>query len=292
MSSCPKFATGPSFDEKSFPMTPPKRVAPPGACDCHMHVYEDRYPLVPQAVFKPPHAPLKDYLAVRKALGLSRAVLVQPNGYGFDNRCMLEALAELGESARAIAIVEPDATDAELDRLTRAGVRGIRYHLLPGGMLPLETLETMAARVAGFGWHVQMQLDGRELEQYEKVFARLPVPLVIDHNGKFLEPVATDHPGFQALLRLLDGGNTWVKLSAPYETSKTGPPHYDDVSVLARALVAAAPDRCVWASNWPHPGRSPVPDTPLMLDLLLEWAGDDPTRQRILVDNPARLYGF
>ena len=273
-------------------MTPPKLVAPPGACDCHMHVYEDRYPLVPRAVFKPPHAPLKDYLSVRKALGLSRAVLVQPNGYGFDNRCMLEALASLSESARAIAIVEPDATDAELDRLTRARVRGIRYHLLPGGMLPLETLETMAARVAGFGWHVQMQLDGRDLEQYEKVFARLPVPLVIDHNGKFLEPVATDHPGFQALLRLLDGGNTWVKLSAPYETSKTGPPHYDDVSVLARALVAAAPDRCVWASNWPHPGRSPAPDTALMLDLLLEWAGDDPTRQRILVDNPARLYGF
>jgi D-galactarolactone isomerase len=159
-------------------------------------------------------------------------------------------------------------------------------------MLPLETLETMAARVAGFGWHVQMQLDGRDLEQYEKMFARLPVPVVIDHNGKFLEPVATDHPGFQALLRLLDGGNTWVKLSAPYETSKTGPPHYDDVSVLARALVAAAPDRCVWASNWPHPGISPVPDTALMLDLLLEWADDDATRHRILVDNPARLYGF
>jgi D-galactarolactone isomerase len=273
-------------------MKPPKLAAPPGACDCHMHVYEDRYPLVPQAVFKPPHAPLEDYLAVQKTLGLSRMVLVQPNGYGFDNRCMLEALARLSESARAIAIVEPDATDAELDRLTRAGVRGIRYHLLPGGMLPLETLETMAARVGGFGWHVQMQLDGRDLAQYEEVFAGLPVPLVIDHNGKFLEPVATDHPGFQTLLRLLDGGNTWVKLSAPYETSKTGPPHYDDVSTLARALVASAPGRCVWASNWPHPGRSVIPDTTSLFDLLLEWAGDDATRHRILVDNPARLYGF
>jgi D-galactarolactone isomerase len=257
-----------------------------------MHVYQDRYPLVPQAVFKPPHAPLKDYLAVQHALGLSRLVLVQPNGYGFDNRCMLEALAELGERARAIAVVEPDAADVELDRLTRAGVRGIRYHLLPGGALPLETLETMAGRVAGFGWHVQAQLDGRDLAHCEKVLARLPVPLVIDHNGKFLEPVATDHPGFQALLRLLDGGNTWVKLSAPYETSKTGPPHYRDVSTLARALVAARADRCVWASNWPHPGRDPVPDTASLLDLLLEWTDDDATRQRILVDNPAQLYGF
>src|ERR1700686_3301158 len=113
MSSCPKFAAGPPPDEKPFPMTPPKVVAPPGACDCHMHVYEDRYPLVPQAVFKPPHAPLEDYLVVQKTLGLSRVVLVQPNGYGFDNRCMLQALARLSESARAIAIVDPAATDAE-----------------------------------------------------------------------------------------------------------------------------------------------------------------------------------
>jgi D-galactarolactone isomerase len=258
-----------------------------------MHIYEDRYPLAPQAVFKPPNAPLADYRAVQKALGLSRAVVVQPNGYGYDNRCTLEALAQLGESARAIAIVPGDVADAELDRLTRAGVRGIRYHLLPGGILPPESLETMAARVAAFGWHVQMQLDGRDLPRYEAQFARLPVPLVIDHNGKFLEPVATDHPGFQALLRLLKGGNTWVKLSAPYETSKTGPPRYADVSALARALVAAAPDRCVWASNWPHPGHPPpVPDTASMLDLLLEWAHDEATRHRILVANPARLYGF
>jgi len=273
-------------------MIPPKLVAPPGACDCHMHIYEDRFPLAPQAVFKPPHAPLEDYRAVQKALRLSRVVLVQPNGYGFDNTCMLEALAEIGESARAIAIVPPDVTDAELDRLTQAGVCGIRYFLLPGGMLPWETLEPMAARVREFGWHVQLQLDGRELPRYEKALAKLPVPLVIDHNGKFLEPVATDHPGFQSLLRLLDGGNTWVKLSAPYETSKTGPPRYADVSVIARALVAAVPARCVWATNWPHPGRSTVPDTPLMLDLLLEWADDDATRRRILVDNPVRLYGF
>lgn len=273
-------------------MLAPKLLAPPGACDCHMHIYEDRYPLVPEAVFKPPHAPLEDYRAVQRALGLSRVVLVQPNGYGFDNRCMMAALAELGEAARAIAIVPADVTDAELDRLTRAGVRGIRYFLLPGGMLPWESLEPMAARVAAFGWHVQLQLDGRELPHYENALAKLPVPLVIDHNGKFMEPVATDHPGFRSLLRLLDAGNTWVKLSAPYETSKIGPPHYDDVSALARALVASAPERCVWASNWPHPGRHPAPETASMLDLLLEWADDESTRRRILVDNPARLYGF
>jgi D-galactarolactone isomerase len=257
-----------------------------------MHIYEDRFPLVPQAIFKPPHAPLGDYLQVQRALGLSRAVIVQPNGYGFDNRCTLEALAALGTSARAIVTVRPDVADAELERLARAGVRGVRYHLLPGGVLGWDSLEPMAARIAALGWHVQLQIDGRELPRHESALLRLPVRLVIDHNGKFLEPVATDHPGFATLLKLLEAGNTWVKLSAPYETSKSGPPHYEDVSVLAKALVAARPDRCVWATNWPHPGQKSPPDTARLLELLAEWAPDDVTRHRILVDNPAALYGF
>jgi len=269
-----------------------KWPVPAGACDCHMHIYEDRFPLVPQAMFKPPHAPLSEYLELRRALGLSRAVIVQPNGYGFDNRCTLEALAALGNTARAIATVPPDVTDQELDQLTRQGVRGIRYHLLPGGMLGWDSLEAMAARIGGFGWHVQLQLDGRALPRYEAALMRLPVPLVVDHNGKFLEPVATDHPGFVTLLRLLEAGNTWVKLSAPYETSQSGPPHYQDVGVVAKALVTARPDRCVWASNWPHPGQKSPPDTADLLELLREWAPDDAIRRRILVDNPAALYGF
>jgi D-galactarolactone isomerase len=273
-------------------LPPPELSVSPGACDCHMHIYEDRFPVVPQAAFKPPHAPVSDYLEVRRALGLARAVVVQPNGYGFDNRCTLEALAALGASARAVATVPVDVAEGELQRLTRAGVRGARFHLLPGGMLAWEALAPLAARIAPLGWHVQLQLDGRELPHYETALARLPVPLVIDHNGKFMEPVAPEHPAFQALLRLLAGGNTWVKLSAPYETSRAGPPHYADVSALAKALVQANPERCLWASNWPHPGRSPRPDTAPLLDLLLDWAPDAATRERILVANPATLYGF
>ena len=207
---------------------------PAGACDCHMHIYEDRFPLVPQATFKPPHAPLTDYLQVQRELGFSRAVIVQPNGYGFDNSCTLEALASLGDVARGIATVPPDVTDVELERLTRAGVRGVRFHLLPGGMLTWDSLEPMAARIAAFGWHVQLQLDGRELPRYEATLQRLPVPLVIDHNGKFLEPVAIDHPGFKALLGLLAGGNTWVKLSAPYSRSVAS------TSSPGRRLIARA----------------------------------------------------
>lgn len=273
-------------------MLRPKLSVPALACDCHMHVYEDRFPLVPQALFKPPHAPLSDYLLVQRALGLTRAVVVQPNGYGFDNRCTLEAIQGLGENARGVATIPPDVAGGELERLTRAGVRGARFHLLPGGMLGWGALAPMAARIAPFGWHIQLQLDGRELPRYEAALARLPVPLVIDHNGKFLEPVAIDHPAFRALLKLLAGGNLWVKLSAPYETSKAGPPSYADVGALAKALVRENPERCVWASNWPHPGREPRPDSAALLDLLSEWAPEERTRERILVDNPASLYGF
>ncbi len=272
----------------------PRLQAPPGACDTHMHVYDDRFTLAPTATFKPPHSPTADYLAMRARIGVARTVVVQPTGYGFDNACTLEAMAAMGGTARGIAVVPPDVKDAELERLTQAGMRGIRYFMLPGGVLPWESLDAMAAKVGAFGWHVQLQLDGRQLPEREAALKRLNGTLVIDHNGKFLEPVTVDDPAFKCLLRLLENGRTWVKLSAPYETSKKGPPLYPDVGALAKALVKAAPERCVWASNWPHPSvpRDKCPDDADLLDLLLDWAPDEKTRNRILVDNPARLYGF
>ncbi len=272
----------------------PRLMAPPGACDTHMHIYEDRFKLAPTATFTPPHSPTSAYLAMRKRIGVERTVVVQPSGYGADNGCTLEAMAAMGAGARGIAVVEPGVADAELERLTKAGMRGIRYFMLPGGLLPWESLETMASRVGNFGWHVQLQLDGRLLPEKEPLLRKLKGTLVIDHNGKFLEPVPVDHPSFKCLLRLLENGRTWVKLSAPYETSKKGPPLYPDVGVLAKALVKAAPERCVWATNWPHPSipRDQCPDDADLLDLLLDWAPDDATRNKILVDNPAKLYGF
>lgn len=270
----------------------PSLVVPAGACDCHMHIYEARFPLAPTATFKPPEAPVSAYRQVQRDLGLTRAVVVQPSGYGFDNRCTVEAVVQMGSNARGVAVVPADVTDAELERLTRAGMRGVRFHMLAGGVLPWDALEGVAARVTPFGWHAQLQLDGRELPLHEARLRRLPCPVVIDHVGKFLEPVAPEHPAFGALLRLLDSGNCWVKLSEPYSTSKVGGPHYEDVGVLARALVKANPERCVWASNWPHPNWNPAPSTAALLDLLLEWADGESTRNRILVDNPAALYGF
>ena len=270
----------------------PKLVVPPLACDCHMHVYDDRFSVLPSAPFKPPHAPVGAYQAVQRELGLQRVIVVQPIGYGFDNTCTLESMAALGPNARGVVIVPPDVADAELQRLHELGVRGVRFMLLPGGPLGWDALEPMAARIAPLGWNINLQLDGRTLPDHEAVLRRLPCPLVIDHNGKFLEPVAPEHASFRALLGLLDTGRCWVKLSAPYETSKVGPPLYDDVSALSKAMVRANPQRCLWASNWPHPNQKTLPESAAMLDLLLEWADDDATRRLILADNPAALYGY
>lgn len=268
---------------------------PPGACDCHMHFYgpRDRYPLAPTCPVEPPTGSVSDYREIQARLGLERVVIVQPTAYGFDNRCQLDAMAALGDCARGVVVVGPEAEDAELVSLTAAGVRGIRFHMLPGGVLPWDWLPEMAARVSEFGWHVQLQLDGRLLSEKEDTLRRLPGTVVIDHVGKFLEPVTEDDQSFQALLRLVESGRWWVKLSAPYETSKTGPPLYADVGVLAKALVRAAPDRMLWASNWPHPSaQDNPPDDAVLLDLLLDWIDEDGLRNRVLVDNPASLYGF
>jgi D-galactarolactone isomerase len=165
--------------------------------------------------------------------------------------------------------------------------------MLPGGALPWDILETMAARVGNFGWHVQLQLDGRTLPDREPLLKKLSGTLVVDHVGKFLEPIPADHPAFKVLLRLLENGRTWVKLSAPYEWSKAGPPNYTDVGQLAYVLSRAAPDRMLWATNWPHPTPGlDKPDDAWTLDMLLEWVPDEATRIKTLVDNPARLYGF
>ena len=267
---------------------------PAGACDCHMHIYEDGFPLAPTATFKPPHGPLSAYRQVQAELGLQRVVIVQPTGYGFDNRCTLGALAAVGDTARAVVIVPPEVSDAELQRLHAAGVRGVRFMMIAGGGGPLawESLPTMAARIAPLGWVINLQLDGRELPQRQALIDSLPGKVVIDHTGKFMVPVPPTDPAFKALLAVLAREQRWVKLSAPYETSISGPPHYEDVALLAKALLKAHPDRCVWASNWPHPNRNPPPATQAMLDLLAEWAPDAALRERVLVRNPAALYDF
>jgi D-galactarolactone isomerase len=270
----------------------PKLRTPPGACDTHMHFYNAQFPGAPTALITPDDAWTDDYKAVQAHLGLERVVVVQPTTYGLDNSCQIEAMAAFGAQARAVFVVDGQTPEAELDRLTRLGGRGARFHMLPGGAVPWAILETAAARVHEFGWHIQLQLNGRELPDHEAMLSRLPGTLVVDHVGRFTQPVEPDHEAFRVLLRLLEGGRCWVKLSAPYESFGDQPLDYGKVAVEARALVAAAPERMLWASNWPHPGKDWLPDDAAHLDLLLDWAGDEAVRKRILVDNPADLYDF
>jgi D-galactarolactone isomerase len=259
-----------------------------------MHIYDTRIPPAPGGPPLPGHFPVGAYREVQARLGISRAVIVQPNAYVDDNRVTLDAIAALGEDARGVAVVKPGVTDAELERLTRGGIRAIRFMTLPGGALGWDVMDELAARVQPFGWHSIVQLDGRTLPERAAQIQRLPGRFIIDHVGKFLEPVPPAHEAFRTLLRLVDSGRCWVKLSAPYEVSRTGGPRYEDVGLLAKALVRAAPERMLWASNWPHPSvpEEQRPDDADLLDLLLEWAADDATRRRILADNPLALYDF
>ncbi len=270
----------------------PRLQAPPGAFDTHMHIYDERFPAAPGGPALPGHFPVEAYREVQARLGVTRPVVVQPNAYVDDNRCTLEAIAKLGPGARGVAVVKPGVTDAELERLTQGGIRAIRFMTLPGGALGWDVMDELAARVHPFGWHAIVQLDGRLMPRHEAQIRRLPGNFIIDHIGKFLEPVAPDDAAFQSLLRLVETGRCWVKLSAPYEVSRTGAPRYEDIGMLAKALVRAAPERMLWASNWPHPSapRDDIPDDADLLDLLLEWAPEEATRRRILVDNPAALY--
>lgn len=275
----------------------PQLEAPAGACDTHMHFYDTAVPGAPGGPPLPGHFTVAMYREIQARLGLSRVIVVQANAYQTDHRVALAAMLAFGANARGVAVVGETVGDAELERLTRAGMRAQRIFQLPGGAVRLERMDAIMARVHPFGWHANIQLDGRELPDYEAQIRRLPGNFVIDHAGKYLEPVAPDHEAFRTLLRLLDTGRCWVKLSAPYETSKSGPPAYEDVGRLAKVLVRHAPERMLWASNWPHPSernRAGVhpPEEADMLDLLLEWAPEESTRRKILAYNPTVLYGF
>jgi D-galactarolactone isomerase len=272
----------------------PRLVAPPGACDCHMHIYgpADRFPYGAETTVRPPEAPLEDYLSLRDRLGLQRTVFVQPSAYATDNACLIDAIKRCAPAARGIPGIEPDIAEDELAELDAAGMRGVRFHQIVAGCLRLDVLEPIADRIKPFGWHVQVQLGGDDLVELEPRLAALPVDFVIDHMGRIPIEGGTDRPAFKTLLRLLETGRCWVKLSAPYHVSQSGPPTYDDCAARARELVRAAPDRMIWGSNWPHPSVREKPDDVDLLDVLLDWAVDDDVRHKILVDNPARLFGF
>jgi D-galactarolactone isomerase len=271
-------------------MSPPQ--FPVDACDTHMHIYDSRYPAAPSALLRPPDATVDDYRKVQAGLDLQRVVVVQPSTYGLDNSCTLDAVAEFGSSARAVVVVDDQVTDTELERLTSLGARGARFHMLPGGAVPWEIMHTVAERIAPFGWHIQLQMNGRDLIDRREALLALPTPLVIDHVGRYMPPVEPDDERFGVLLRLLDSGRCWVKLSAPYESAVDVTHEYAAVTRLVHTLVEHAPERMLWATNWPHPGQADSPSLADLARLAIEWMPDAVVRQAILIDNPAALYRF
>lgn len=274
---------------------PPSTAAPVGATDCHIHIFDPRFPrAVKLAANVPVWATVADYRLLQRRLGLSRVVVVSPSSYGFDNSCLVNALDTLGDKARGIAVFKIDVPDAELDRLHAHGVRGIRLYIEKGRTKP-EELSTFARRISRLGWHIQLVVgrDPNKLVEVERYLTGLSCPLVIDHFGYVPQPDGVRHPGVSVLRRLLDKGNTWIKLSGVYIRSKVGYPTYSDVNELAIDLVRSAPQRILWGTDWPHTGvrdRKVVPDSAMLFDQLAIWSPDENVRRRILVENPQRLY--
>jgi D-galactarolactone isomerase len=273
----------------------PKLKAPPNATDCHHHIYDARYPVDPTATLRPPDALVEDYRALQKRIGTARNVLVQPSTYGTDNQCHLAALATFGPSARMVAVVNDKVSTEELKRMHGLGVRGIRFNLAQAGATTPEMLAPLSKRINELGWHIQINAPAAKILEIMPILEeRVPSPIVFDHLAHIPQPDGVNHPLFAKVRSLIDKGRTWVKLSGAYADTKIGPPSYADSSAVARAYAKAAPERCVWGSDWPHPSEQSkeLPDDALLFDLLTDWVPDEKVRQRILVENPAYLYDF
>jgi predicted TIM-barrel fold metal-dependent hydrolase len=260
-----------------------------------MHVFDGRYPLAAAAPAVP-DASARDYRRLQQRLGTTRAVVVAPSMYGLDNRCTLEATAALGPAARCVVTLAEDTPTAEVARLHGQGARGFRFNLYRSSMNRIDTLKSLAERVAPFGWHAQLMLDANQLVDGVSHLQSLPIPVVLDHMVRLPQAGGRRHPAYAIVQTLLDSGSTWLKLSLATAARLIGTPGEIEIHAAARAWVSQAPERMLWGSDWPHVMATlegwPVPDDAAMLDFLSDWAPDSARRRRILVDNPAQLYGF
>ena len=281
---------------------PPAFRAPPKSCDAHFHVFgpAERYPVggVNEKLrYTPPLAPLPDYLALARHLGIERFVFVQPSAYGRDNTCMLDAMRDVGIArCRGIVDVDENAPDALLADMDRLGVRGVRINVSPVKLAEPDFSETMRARIervdarcAELGWHLDFLTPGWLTEELLPIFARMRCPFSLAHMGMFRAQAGPDQPGFRKLIDLLKNGRCWVKLTGTYRMAT--PPHFADAAPMARALIEAAPDRVIWGSDYPHLSVADQVGSVQLFNLLADWA-DEAERRRILVDNPAELFGF
>lgn len=273
----------------------PRLKVPPNATDCHHHIYDSRFPADPTTQLRPGDALISDYRMLQKRIGTTRNVVVQPSTYGVDNRLLAESLQTFGtKTTRGVAVVNSSVADAELKKLHAAGVRGVRFNLAQGGGTTWEMVTPLAKRFADIGWHAQINAPADDVIAHRALLSQVPCQLVFDHLGRLPLPAGIHHPAFGFLTDLMHQQKAWVKLSGAYILSKDGPPRYADSSLIAKAYVKEAPERLLWGSDWPHPTApdNAKPDDAILLDLLAEWAPNMATRNRILVDNPAKLYQF
>jgi predicted TIM-barrel fold metal-dependent hydrolase len=294
------------------PSTPVNFEVPPGACDCLTHIFADpaEFPMAPGRTYTPQPALVPEINALHRALHVDRVIIVHPTIYGTDNSCTVDALQKLGPArARGIAVVDPDISSEALDRLREAGMRGVRINLETVGLTDPEIARTRfvnAVRQVGHrpGWHIQVYTRPSIIEAIYELLVSCPVPIAFDHFGGTKGEAGMAEKGYKLLTDLLRTGKAYVKLSGPYLVSTQGP-SFPDLVAVARSFISANPERVLWGTNWPHPhavhGKGPaaIEITPLrqvddgqIFNLLPLWAPDAEVRKAILVDNPARLYGF
>jgi predicted TIM-barrel fold metal-dependent hydrolase len=283
---------------------------PAGAVDCHTHIHGDpaKFPFFSGRVYTPEPASPEEMAALHRALHIQRVVIVTPSVYGTDNSATLFGMKARGKDARGIAVIDDKTTEAELDAMGAAGIRGVRLNLATGGIndpaVARPRFTAAAQRIKARGWHLQIYTNPAMITAVKDLVMASPVPVVFDHFGGAQAAAGVEQPGFSDLVDAVRSGKAYVKISGAYRASKQGP-DYADVVPMAKALIAANPDRIVWGTDWPHPdsvtpkGKVPTDVTPLfqiddgrLLNQLVVWAPDAKLRKKILVDNPMRLYGF
>jgi predicted TIM-barrel fold metal-dependent hydrolase len=291
------------------PHSRPHFVVPPSACDCHMHVFgpAERYPVAAGRTYTPRLASLADYSKMAATIGLERVVFVQPSAYGTDNRCLLDAMKQVGRPARGVIGLDETVSEAALRDMDRAGVRGVRLNLASRGFRDAQQIAAMihatADRIGPLGWHIQLFTDLTVIQALADTFKHAPVSVVFDHMGLADGRLGNTQAGLAVLLGLISAGQCWTKLSGCYRVS-TNEPDFPDAGQIVRALIAANADRLVWGTDWPHTaphGHARGSDPPLidyralddgyLIDLLADWVNDTAALEKVLVTNPARLYG-
>jgi D-galactarolactone isomerase len=268
--------------------------APPNSCDSHLHIIDALFPTLP-GVAVTPRATVQDYRLLQSRIGTTRAVIVQPKVHGTDHSCILDAISRLGGQACGIGVLHPNVTDSELRRLDKGGIRGIRFSVWNPAdtVTAIDMIEPLARRITDFGWHVQLHMSADQIVAQSAMLEHLPCPIVIDHMGRLPPAQGVKHPAFDTIRQLMDKGNTWVKVSGAYLNTDIGAPTYSDAVAVTHGWIKAAPERVVWGSDWPHTTEPhQKPDDALLLDLLAQATPDKTVLSRILITNPAVLYGF